>query len=282
MRHSSAFLDLITIVLAVTASVGGQFAAGTDLVEVYATVTDQRGRPVVTLGRDDFDVRERGTAQRVTAFAVGDFPLSVAVALDRSWSMAGRPLGHVRDAARSFLSELRAQDEAMLVAIGSEVETIAPLSRDRAALLAAVDTLEPWGSTPLHDAIIECLVRIGSARGRRALVILSDGVDRYSRATGDDVRERARRAGVLIYPVVIGSVASPLLADLAEITGGRSLRVDQASSLARAFTDIASELRHQYLLGYEPSAGPHGWRPISVTVKRPDLAVRARAGYVAP
>jgi Ca-activated chloride channel family protein len=282
MPHSSAYLDSSIIVLAITAGVGAQFAAGTDLVEVYATVMDPRGRPVVTLGRDDFEVRENGAVQRVTAFAVGDFPLSVAIALDRSWSMAGRPLDHVRDAARSFLAELRPEDEAMLVTIGSEVETVAPLSRDRAALVAAVDRLEPWGSTPLHDAIIECLDRIASARGRRALVILSDGLDRYSQASADDVRARAKRAGVLVYPVVIAPTTPSLLADLAEISGGRTLRVDQASSLARAFTDVAFELRHQYLLGYEPPAGPRGWRTISVGVSGQKLSVRARSGYVAP
>jgi Ca-activated chloride channel family protein len=162
------------------------------------------------------------------------------------------------------------------------VETIAPLSRDRAALVAAVDRIEPWGTTPLHDAIVECLDRIVSARGRRALVILSDGLDRYSRASADDVRARAKAAGVLIYPVVIGRAIPPLLAGLADASGGRAFRVDQTSSLARAFTDVAFELRHQYLLGYEPPAGPRGWRSISVAVAGRTLSVRARSGYVAP
>ena len=264
------------------ASLGAQFVVGTDLVEVYATVTDHRGRPVVTLGREDFEVRENGAPQRVATFAVGDFPLSVAVALDRSWSMAGRPLDHVRDAARAFLAELRPEDEAMLVAVGSEVETLAPLSRDRAALLAAIQALQPWGSTPLHDAIAECLDRIGPARGRRALVILSDGIDRYSRRSADDVRARAKSAGVLIYPVVVGAATPPLMSELARLSGGRTVRVDEPATLARAFTDIAFELRHQYLLGYEPPKGAGGWRAISVVVRRPELAVRARSGYVAP
>jgi len=186
------------LLAAVAAWLGAQFAVGTDLVEVYATVTDRQGRPVVTLGRDDFTVRENGVAQRITAFAAADFPLSVAVAVDRSWSMAGRPLEHVRAAARAFLGELRPEDEVMLVAIGGEVETLAPLSRDRAALAAALDTLQPWGSTPLHDAIVECLGRVGAARGPRALVIHSDGRDRYSPASADEVLARAKTAGVLI------------------------------------------------------------------------------------
>jgi Ca-activated chloride channel family protein len=87
---------------------------------------------------------------------------------------------------------------------------------------------------------------------------------------------------VLIYPVVVGAATPALMSDLAEISGGRTVRVEETSNLARAFTGIASELRHQYLLGYEPPGGEGGWRAISVAVTRPDLVVRARSGYVAP
>ena len=82
---------------------------------------------------EDFDVLEDGKPQTVSVFSAGDFPLSVAVALDRSFSMAGPRLAMARSAARVFLGELRAQDEAAILAIGSRVETVAPLSTDRAA-----------------------------------------------------------------------------------------------------------------------------------------------------
>jgi Ca-activated chloride channel family protein len=270
------------VALALACALGGQFATGTDLVEVYATVTTTGGRPVTTLTRDDFVVRENGVPQGIETFAVGDFPLSVALALDRSWSMAGQRLVAVKAAATTFLDQLRHDDEAMLLAIGSEVDTLSPLSRDRAAQRAAVDTLEPWGSTPLHDAIIEAVDRIGRARGRRALLILSDGNDRYSRASADDVVARVRGAGVLIYSVVLGREATPLLAQLTRISGGRAFEVENTEDIGRAFADVAAELRHQYLLGYEPTRGPAGqWRRIAVQVPR-GMVVRARTGYVAP
>ena len=80
------------LALLIACGLCGQFATGTDLVEVYATVTTADGRPVTTLARDDFIVLDNGVRQRIDAFAVGDFPLSVALALDRSWSMAGQRL----------------------------------------------------------------------------------------------------------------------------------------------------------------------------------------------
>jgi len=260
----------------------GQFSTGTDLVEVYATVTTVSGRPVTTLTRDDFVVREGGVPQPVSVFAVGDFPLSVALALDRSWSMAGDRMRDVRSAGRAFLDNLRPEDEAMLLAIGSEVETVAPLSRDRDAQYAAVATLEPWGSTPLHDAIIEAVDRIGRARGRRALLILSDGDDRYSRATADEVVAHVRRAAVLVYPVALGRHDVPLFDEIARLTGGRAFHLEKTADLEAAFTAVAAELRQQYLLGYEPPAGAPGqWRQIEVKVPR-GMRVRARMGYLAP
>ena len=102
-------------------------------MEVYASVTDARGEPVTGLVRDDFEVFEGGTPQPVSVFAAADVPLSVAVALDRSFSMSGPRLAVARSAARVFLGELRPTDESAILAIGSEVETVAPLSTDRVA-----------------------------------------------------------------------------------------------------------------------------------------------------
>ena len=275
----------IAAAVAVLSAHAAQFASGVNLVEVYAAVVDRDGRPVPNLTRDDFTVLEDGRVQTVSAFAAGDFPLSVAVAIDRSFSMSGRQLPIARDAARTFLERLRPGDQAMIVAIGSEVQTVAPLSTDRRVQLDAVQRLEAWGTTGLHDAIIAAIDAIQPATGRRALVLLSDGTDRYSHASAADARDRARRSDVMVYPVVLGKTRPPLFAELAALTGGRSFQPKNATDAMATLTLIAEELRQQYLLGYVPSKpiapGDDQWRAITVRVNRPDVTVRARDGYVA-
>lgn len=268
-----------------------QFTSGVNLVEVYAAVTDQAGNPVTGLTRADFTVLEDGQPQAVSAFAEGDFPLSVAVAVDRSFSMtprrqSGRPrFLSAPVAARTFLGELRPQDQSMIVAVGSEVEVVAPLSSDRPAQLKAVAALGPWGTTGLYDAIIHSIDAIQDAKGRRALVLLSDGNDRYSKASAADALSRARRSDVMVYPVTIGSTPPPLFAQLATLTGGRSFHPRDPAQLDTVMRTIANELRHQYMLGYSPAKGivrgDDEWRTIAVRVTRPNVTVRARDGYMA-
>jgi Ca-activated chloride channel homolog len=264
-------------------AVAAQFTTGVELVEVYATVTDAQGRILTDLREDEFIVIEEGRRQAISAFAAGDFPLSVALALDRSFSMAGRPLEVARAAAHTFLGQLRPEDQAMLLAIGSRVETIAPLSSDREAQHRAIDAIDAFGSTALHDAVIDAVERLATARGRRALVLLSDGADRYSRASAAEVIEMVRRADVMVYPVAYGRTLPPILRGLAETSGGRAVLVRDLAQLNPAFRDIASELRQQYLLGYVPArrGEPEEWRSIEVRVTRPGAVVRARSGYVA-
>jgi Ca-activated chloride channel homolog len=272
------------ILLASGAAVSAQFTSGVNLVEVYASVIDGRGEPQLGLKADDFELRENGERQQISNFAAAEFPLSVAVALDRSFSMSGARLGLAKAAARAFLGELRPHDQSMVVAVGSEIEMLSPLSTDRGAQYDALAALEPFGTTGLYDAIIQAIDYVQPARGRRALVLLSDGDDRYSKAAGSDALERARRSDVMIFPVALGAARPPLFAELATISGGRSYHVRDAASLTATLRAIARELRQQYLLGYTPSrpliAGSQEWRSIAVIVKRPGTQVRARDGYL--
>lgn len=287
-RRNSIILLLIAALAGTVAS--AQFSSGVNLVEVYAAVTDQAGNPVTGLSRQDFTVLEDGQPQAVSAFAEADFPLSVAVAVDRSFSMApGRGRGRRQvlsapGAARAFLGELRPQDQSMIVAIGSEVEVVAPLSSDRAAQLKAVAALGPWGTTGLYDAIIQSIDAIQDAKGRRAMVLLSDGNDRYSRASAAEALARARRSDVIVYPVTVGATPPPLFAQLATLTGGRSFHPRSPAELDTVMRTIANELRHQYMLGYSPSkpigGGEEQWRAIRVQVNRANVTVRARDGYL--
>jgi Ca-activated chloride channel family protein len=262
-----------------------QFKSGVNLVEVYASVTDSRGEPVKGLRQSDFELRENGEIQTISNFTAGDFPLSVAIALDRSFSMSGTRLELAKSAARAFLGELRPQDESMVVAVGSEVEIVSPLSTNRAAQYDALLRLDSFGTTGLHDAIIQAIENVQPAKGRRALLLLSDGDDRYSHASAAEALEAARRSDVMIYPVALGARRPPLFAELATLTGGRSYHTRDAALLTATLRAIAAELRQQYLLGYTPArpviAGSGDWRSINVSVKKQGVQVRARDGYLA-
>lgn len=260
-----------------------QFSAAVRQVEVYATVTDREGRPVRDLTKADFSLLEDEVPQRISTFAAGDFPASVALAIDRSFSMAGTPLTTARTAARVFLAALRPEDRAMLIGISGDVEVLAPMGSDRAPLHAALDALDPWSSTALHDAIIESLDLLEPEQGRRAIVVLSDGEDRYSQARAEDVVDRVRRSNVLVYPIAIARSRPPLFAELATTSGGRSFHLRDVKALSTTLQAIAEDLRWQYLLGYEP-ANPWGetaqWRSLRVTVARKGVTLRTRSGYM--
>jgi Ca-activated chloride channel homolog len=262
-----------------------QFSSRVQLVEVYASVTDPAGEPVLGLQQADFVVTENGDPQTVTTFAAGEFPLAVALGVDRSWSMAGEKLTHAQTAAQSFLQLLKPSDRSMVVAISAEAEVIAPMSTDRAAQIRGIKRLDPWSTTALHDAIVASLDRLEPESGRQALVLFSDGADRYSDAKSADVLARARRSTALVYPIAFGKTRPPLLAELAVLTGGRSFLLKDTRELEHTLGTIARELRHQYLLGYTPSnpivAGDSAWRSIRVTLRnpRPGIRVRARDGY---
>ena len=260
-----------------------QFTSGVDLVEVYASVIDARGMPVPGLTRDDFIVEEDGRPQEIRAFSAGAFPLAIAVGIDHSFSMAGVGLPGIVRAVRGFLNGLRPDDQSMLVGIGSQTEVLAPLSRDRGSAMAALDGIGAWGTTPLYDATLAAVDAIESASGRRALILISDGTDRYSQTRSEEVLDRVRRKDVLIYPVALGRSRDGVFAEMATVTGGRSFQAANVAALPGALSTIADELRFQYLLGYAPAAGRGpGWRSIHVRVNRTNLRVRAREGYVAP
>jgi Ca-activated chloride channel family protein len=278
------------LVLGVTVPAQGpiaQFSSGVQLIEVYATVTDAAGEPVTGLRQSDFQVFENDQPQEISAFADGEFPLTVALGLDRSASMAGEPLRLAKLASQAFLRQLKPSDRSMVVAINSDAEVITPLSNDHESQSRALAMLDAWSTTALHDAVIATLDRLEPEKGRQALVIFSDGVDRYSRATSSEVIARARRSQALIYPVMLGRKRPPIAAELAVLTGGRSFLLRDARELDRTFATIARELRYQYLIGYVPNAparpGAPGWRSIRVTVKsgQRGIRVRARDGYLA-
>jgi VWFA-related protein len=209
------------------------FSSAVTQVEVYVTVTDQNGRAVRGLTAADFTILEDEVPQKIATFVDGDFAAAVALAIDRSFSMKGTPLTMARTAGRAFLGSLKPDDRVMLISISGEVEVLAPLNTDRGPALKALDTLDPWSTTSLNDALIRSLDLLEAEGGRRAIVVLSDGVDRYSAARDADVLTRARRSDVMVYPIAIGKGRSPVAARfISEIPGICSRPCNRSSRIS--------------------------------------------------
>ena len=132
---------------------------------------------------------------------------------DRGWRCRSRRRG-------SFIAALRPTDEVMVLAIGSEIETITPPVSAREAGATRWEAIDAWGTTPLYDAAVQALDAIQARSGRRALLLISDGIDRDSQTTATDLIARARESNVLVYPVAIGGTRPPVFAELANVTGG--------------------------------------------------------------
>jgi Ca-activated chloride channel homolog len=258
-----------------------QFESRVEVVELYVSVIDGHGSPVGGLGRDDFAVFEDGARQQLMTFSAGRLPLALAVALDRSFSVAGPRLAVMKTAIEGLVDALAEADRVTLLAVGSRVEVVSPLGTDRAPLRRALAAVDAFGTTSLRDAMIAAVDLVQPSGGRRALVLLSDGEDRYSAASAAEVTAHVGARDVLVFPVAVGAAAPPLFVDVAAATGGRALGVRDPSRLRATLRTLAGELAAQYLLRYAPSrrVTTRAWRGVEVRVARPGLAVRTRRGY---
>ena len=246
-----------------------------DLVELYTTVVDGQNRPVTSLVEADFTVFEDRRRQELAKFElVEDLPLTLGVVIDTSGSME-TSLGEARRTASQFLTNMiTPRDRSFAVAFATRPELLIGRTSDVSAVASVIERLRAAGATALHDALITSLYYFRGVRGRRALVLLSDGEDTSSSIDYRDAEEYARRSGVAIYTIGLGVGRTQMilrnkLSDLAKVTGGRSFFISKAEELAPVYGDIERELRSQYLLAYTSDRGGEGeeYREVEVRVK---------------
>lgn len=259
-----------------------------DLVELYTSVTDRSKRPVSGLEREDFTVSEDGRRQQIAKFeVVQDLPLTLGVCIDTSGSMA-ESLGEARRAALDFLESIvTPRDRTFTVRFDDRPELMLPRTSDVGAVAQTLDGLMANGSTALHDAIVTSLYYFRGVRGRRALVLLSDGDDTASSIPFRESLEYARRSGVAIYSIGlnIGRLQMGVrdkLSDLSRETGGRAFFIGRATDLAGVYEEIEKELRSQYLVAYNsdrPTKGDGEFRAVEVKVRGSGLEARTIRGY---
>ncbi len=258
-----------------------------NLVELYTTVTNRSGDFVRNLVQEDFEVKEDGRPQTVSKFElVVDLPLTIGFVIDTSGSMADS-LPEAKEAALGFLNSiLTPRDQAFAVAFADKPVLIMPRTDDVTALGESLEDLRSLGYTTLHDAIATGLYYFRGIRGRRAMILLSDGDDTGSSIPYRDALEYARRSGVSIYSVGlnVGKLSVGIrrkLTSLSEETGGRVFFIGQAEELVGVYDEIEEELRSQYLLAYT-SDKPNtdgAYREVEVKVKKGGVKARTIRGY---
>jgi len=274
------------------------FKSSVDMVRVAAVVRDQKGRFVRDLKVNDFEVLDGGFSRRIADFRADMSGLSVAVLFDVSGSMEGQ-LPNAREAAAHVLSWMdTTRDEAAVFTFDTHLDERTPFTTGLRVLPDSVGTVVPFGATSLHDAIAATARKVGEREGRRrAVVVLTDGADNWSRLTPAEVSGLASAIDVPVYIFgIVPSIDNPSedtatttaghsafigpLADLAAWTGGHVFVASTPGQRSIAARQIIDELRHQYLIAFESSGKP-GWHPLVVRARNKDLTVRARSGYIA-
>lgn len=262
----------------------------TELVVLNATVLDKDGKFVRGLKRADFQVFEDGAEQRLASFSAEQTPFAAAILLDTSGSMETRlTLG--RSAAIRFLDGLREEDVAAFYNFDNKVEQMQDFSPGR-DLPARAFGLRTKMMTALNDAVLRAADDLAKrTEKRRAIVVLSDGGENYSRASSDKALDHALQASATIYAVNMQEVGpgrdilgTSILKNLAEKSGGRYIASPGGQELRDSLAAIAEELGHQYTLAYRPinRARDGRWRAIQVKPRRTDVTLRTRKGYRAP
>jgi Ca-activated chloride channel family protein len=184
---------------------GFAFRTAVELINVTVTVTDQTGRFVPDLRREDFVLYEDGKPQVISQFDAERVPVSLGIALDTSGSMSGEKISAARAALNRFLFELLgAQDEVFLYRFDSRPDLVQPWTLDRQSVSRALGAVQPRGGTALYDTIADSvpLAQAGSRR-KKALVVISDGNDTSSQTELPELRQLIRETEVLVYAVGI-------------------------------------------------------------------------------
>ena len=263
------------------------FKSGVEQVAVAALVRDSRGRLVTNLKATDFELFDDGQKRPLSNVWSEPSPASVAILMDASGSMATKmALAHAT--ANALVSGLKpGTDEVAYYSFDTTLQEVRPFTKTF-TLDDAWAGSKAYGATSLWDAIAETAKKISDRQRRRALVVITDGVDSASAMKPTEVSAIASALDVPVYMLVISfsleeaAREQPMrgpLADLASWTGGDSLAVHDSQTAISMTRQVLSELHHQYIVAFEPGTKP-GWHALVLRARKPGLFVRARSGYM--
>ncbi|HET9307114.1 MAG TPA: VWA domain-containing protein [Candidatus Sulfotelmatobacter sp.] len=264
----------------------GTIKVNVRLVEVYATVLDHKGKFVDGLQSDNFQILENGRPQRISIFESNTDALSCAILLDTTGSMR-EALPRVKNSVVKLMDTLDPQDSVAVFTFDDHLSVRQDFTTDKDAAKRAVLRTRAQGSTALFDAISEASEELAKRRGKKALIVFTDGDDNSSLLTAGGAIAQARKVGIPLYAIAEGeathsSELGKVLNELSENTGGVAYRVKKADEIEEIFQTIASNLRHLYLLSYKPlgDSSDGRWRKIDIQISGvQDYHLRAKQGY---
>ncbi len=256
-----------------------------NMVELYVSVVDKKGRARDDLEPTAFVVKEEGEPQTVRRFEhVRDLSVHAGILLDTSTSMEEELDEAEKAALRFFERVLGEKDRACLVTFADAPKLQVPFTGSTEILAGGLAGLEADGETTLWDSLIFTLYYFRGLEGKRALIVISDGEDSNSEYDYDTVLEFARRSGVALYTIALGSDSRQMttqsrLRRLARDTGGAYYSIETARELTRIYDRIEEEIRSQYLLVYQSTSEAEGYRTVTVEVDERGLETRTVSGY---
>lgn len=298
MAHvRSSFVLVLALIVETTALTGQDqgpmFRSGTNIVDLYVTVTDRENRLVPDLTLDDFEILDNNQIQEITVFQNEILPFTVVVMLDTSASMASR-IDLLKAAAEQFLIRMLPMDSGKVGAFNDKIETFPhEFTSDRDRLITSLDELDYGNPTHLYDAIAVSLDELRSVDGRRVVLVFTDGQDTGSEMRSSTVLDRTHTEDVMIYAIGleadyfngvrrIRSNPDRNLRKFAEQTGGGYFKLTQADELGSTFTRVVKELHSQYVIGFTPTVADGKLHELDVRVKSSGMTARARQSYIAP
>src|SRR5215472_6479792 len=265
------------------------------LVNVFVTVTDGKGAPISALTKDNFHLSEDGQDQKIAVFdKESALPLSIVMAIDTSLSTK-KDLPLELASARHFAHAILRPVDALSVYQFSEiVDEVTPFTPDLRVIDRGIDRIHVGSATALYDALYLGSRALDRRKGRKVMVVITDGGDTVSKVDYRDAVRAAQEAEAILYSIIVVPVEASAgrdtggehaLIQLSEDTGGKYYYASSLPQLDSAFRQISDELRTQYLLAYYPSdrLSNSEFRRIQVSISGApeggDLRVRHRTGY---
>jgi Ca-activated chloride channel homolog len=296
-RVGSGAALIIAAVVSLSAQQPPLFKSGVQTVSVFATVTDQNGRLIPELAKEDFEILDNNKPQTVTLFGNELQFIKVVVMLDESGSMVNN-IERVKEGAEQFLLRLLPDDRARIGSFEDKMIVSPEFTSDRSELISFLkDKLQYGNGTRLWDAVDYSMTALSPLDGRRVVLVFTDGGDDPGpgkHVSYGTVLKRAQAEGYMVYAIgfhsrcrcgangrMVETDPDPSLKKIAAESGGGYFELKEGADLASTFTRVAEELHTQYVIGFTPEVMDGKLHTLQVRVKRPGMSARTRKSYVA-